>query len=85
MKLRAASCGGPSWTDTSRIRPATESDWRSTNRRGLGKGQTEELQAGMVITVEPGIYVPERGGIRIEDMVLVTETGCEVLTPMRKT
>jgi Xaa-Pro aminopeptidase len=50
----------------------------------LGKGQTEELQAGMVVTVEPGIYVAGRGGIRIEDMVLVTATGCEVLTPVAK-
>ena len=50
----------------------------------LGKGQMEELRPGMVITVEPGIYVPEKGGIRIEDMVLVTATGCEVMTPMTK-
>jgi len=38
----------------------------------------------MVITIEPGIYVPDQAGIRIEDMVLVTKTGCEVLTPMAK-
>ncbi len=50
----------------------------------LGKGQAEELQPGMVITIEPGVYVPGKGGIRIEDMVLVTASGCEVLTPVNK-
>jgi len=38
------------------------------------------LKAGMVITVEPAVYVPQKFGIRIEDMVLVTEKGCEVLS-----
>ena len=42
------------------------------------------LDEGMVITIEPGIYIPDWGGIRIEDMVLVTHDGCEVLTYLSK-
>ena len=42
-----------------------------------GKGK---LKAGQVITIEPGIYIPGKLGIRIEDDILVTETGCKILT-----
>jgi len=42
------------------------------------------LEPGMVVTVEPGIYLPDWGGVRIEDMVLVTSTGCEILTGSNK-
>jgi Xaa-Pro aminopeptidase len=50
----------------------------------IGAGQTTRLLTGMVITVEPGIYLADRFGIRIEDMVAVTPTGGQVLTPATK-
>jgi Xaa-Pro aminopeptidase len=50
----------------------------------VAQNQQEPLRPGMVITVEPGVYIPNRGGVRIEDMVVVTATGCEVLTPTSK-
>lgn len=46
--------------------------------------QKQVLKQGMVITIEPGVYIPDKFGIRIEDMVQVTATGGEVLTPSVK-
>jgi Xaa-Pro aminopeptidase len=47
----------------------------------IGAGQTTRLASGMVVTIEPGIYLTGQFGIRIEDMVAVTRTGGQVLTP----
>ena len=50
----------------------------------VAAGQKEKLQPGMVITIEPGVYFPGKWGVRIEDMVAVTASGCDVLTPTSK-
>ena len=46
----------------------------------LSGGSSATLEPGMVVTVEPGIYLPGLGGVRIEDLVIVTATGGERLT-----
>ncbi len=50
----------------------------------LSKRGEATLRPGMVTSVEPGVYIPDWGGVRIEDLVVVTENGCRVLTQSSK-
>lgn len=50
----------------------------------LNSSSKDVLKTGSVVTVEPGLYYPEIGGVRIEDLVVVTKNGCENLTRFEK-
>ncbi len=49
-------------------------------RPSLSQRSTELLEEGMVFTIEPGIYIPEKGGVRLEEMVVLEKTGPRILT-----
>ena len=83
MRPHAECCERLDWLRLSVTRLATELEWRFMNRHELARGR-RQTAAGMVITIEPGIYWPGEYGIRIEDMVAVTGPEVRVLTPAPK-
>ncbi len=84
MRRHEACCEGLGWMGTSPTRRVTELGWRFMKDPGLRRSRRRCSKQGMVITIEPGVYMPGKFGLRIEDMVLVTATGGEILTPSVK-
>ena len=52
---------------------------------GVRPTATDALRAGMAITIEPGIYIEGAGGVRIEDLVILTDDGCDIISGAPKT
>ena len=74
--------GRGGWEDPILHRTGRSIGYSSWDGHEIKAGSTTVLEPGMVFTVEPGIYVDGEGGARFGDTVVVTEGGCEVLTPL---
>ena len=72
--------GGGLWRRSSATAWATASAWKSTRGRSLSKISEDALPVNAVTSVEPGIYLADWGGVRLEDLILVRPDGAEMLT-----